>query len=141
MPPHAITPDSIQGDIKFEDITFYYEENEQILKDFNLSVKRGETIALVGSTGGGKSTIVNLLCRFYEPQKGRITIGDMDYTSISQQALQSKIGMVPQTPHLFSGTILENLQYGNLSATEEEIIEAAKQTGAHDFIMNFPQSL
>ena len=138
--PHAITPDSIQGDIKFEDITFYYEENEQILKDFNLSVKRGETIALVGSTGGGKSTIVNLLCRFYEPQKGRITIGDMDYTSISQQALQSKIGMVPQTPHLFSGTILENLQYGNLSATEEEIIEAAKQTGAHDFIMNFPKA-
>ena len=137
--PDAINPDTIQGDIHFENVSFSYEDEEQILENFNLFVKRGETIALVGSTGGGKSTIVNLLCRFYEPKEGKITIGNLDYTGISQHALQSKIGMVPQTPHLFSGTILENLKYGNLSAGEETIIQAAKQTGAHDFIMNFPK--
>jgi ATP-binding cassette subfamily B protein len=137
--PDAVKPDSIQGDIQFENVSFSYEDDEQVLDNFNLLVKRGETIALVGSTGGGKSTIVNLLCRFYEPKEGSIKIGDLDYTGISQHALQSKIGMVPQTPHLFSGTILENLKYGNLAAEEEEIIQAAKQTGAHDFIMNFPK--
>ncbi len=132
-------PETIQGDVIFENVSFSYENEDNILDEFNLHVKRGETIALVGSTGGGKSTIVNLLCRFYEPQEGRIIIGGKEYTAISQKALQSKIGMVPQTPHLFSGTILENLQYGNLIATEDEIIQAAKQTGAHDFIQNFPK--
>lgn len=132
-------PETIQGDVIFENVSFSYENEGKILDDFTLHVKRGETIALVGSTGGGKSTIVNLLCRFYEPQTGHIIIGGKEYTSISQNALQSKIGMVPQTPHLFSGNILENLQYGNLKATEEEIIQAAKQTGAHDFIINFPE--
>ena len=110
-----------------------------MLQDFNLHVQRGETIALVGSTGGGKSTIVNLLCRFYEPQNGKIKIGEKEYTAFSQHALQSKIGMVPQTPHLFSGSIMENLQYGNLSATPEQIMQAAQQTGAHEFIIAFPK--
>ena len=136
--PKAIDPGSIRGDIIFDHVTFHYEEDgKPVLDDFSLHVKRGETIALVGPTGGGKSTIVNLLCRFYEPQSGRIFIGGRDYTSLSLQAIQSRIGVVLQTPHLFSGTIAENLRYGRLAATDEEIITATKTVGAYDFIMHF----
>ena len=136
--PRAIDPGSIKGDIIFDHVTFRYEEDDKpVLNDFSLHVKRGETIALVGPTGGGKSTIVNLLCRFYEPQSGRIFIGGRDYTSLSLQALQSRIGVVLQTPHLFSGTITENLRYGRLDATDDEIVEATKTIGAYDFIMHF----
>jgi ATP-binding cassette subfamily B protein len=98
-------------------------------------VKQGETIALVGPTGGGKSTIVNLLCRFYEPKRGVIRIGGQDYTRLTLHAIQSRIGVVLQTPHLFSGTIRENIRYGRLDATDEEIEQAARMTGAHEFIM------
>ncbi len=136
--PGAIDPGSIHGDIVFDHVTFYYEdENSPVLSDFNLHVKRGENIALVGSTGGGKTTTVNLLCRFYEPQKGNIFIGGWNYRELSLHALQSRIGIVPQTPHLFSGTIRENIQYGCLKATDEKIENAAKIVGAHDFIMRF----
>jgi ATP-binding cassette subfamily B protein len=136
--PHAIDPGTIKGDIIFDHVTFHYEEDEKpVLSDFSLHVKRGETIALVGPTGGGKSTIVNLLCRFYEPQSGRIYIGGRDYTSLSLQAIQSRIGVVLQTPHLFSGTITENLRYGRLDANDEEIVEATRVIGAYDFIMRF----
>ena len=100
-------------------------------------VKRGETLALVGPTGGGKSTIVNLLCRFYEPSSGKIYIGGRDYTKLSLQAIQSRIGVVLQTPHLFSGSIRENLRYGRLGATDKEIEESTKVVGAYDFIMHF----
>jgi len=96
--------------------------------------RRGETIALVGPTGGGKSTIVNLVSRFYEPTKGRITIGGQDYTDFSLHAIHSRIGMVLQTPHLFSGTVRENLRYGRLDASAEEIQNAAEIAGAHEFI-------
>ncbi|MDX1416024.1 MAG: ABC transporter ATP-binding protein [Candidatus Promineifilaceae bacterium] len=133
--PGAQQPESIRGVIRFEDVGFFYEEGKPVLQDFNLEVKQGETIALVGPTGGGKSTIVNLLCRFYEPQHGRIMINDVDYTDMTQFAVQSRVGMVLQTPHLFSGTIRENLRYGNLEADDETIIEAAKVAGAHDFIV------
>lgn len=133
----AFDPGTIKGDIEFDHVTFYYEENVPVLTDFNLKVKRGETIALVGPTGGGKSTIVNLLCRFYEPKAGVIRIGGVDYTRFSLHAIQSRIGVVLQTPHLFSGTIRENLRYGRLDATDAEIEEAAKLAGAHDFIMRF----
>ncbi|GAP07055.1 MAG TPA: ABC transporter ATP-binding protein [Anaerolinea thermolimosa] len=133
----AFDPGTIKGDIEFDHVTFYYEENVPVLTDFNLKVKRGETIALVGPTGGGKSTIVNLLCRFYEPKEGVIRIGGVDYTRYSLHAIQSRIGVVLQTPHLFSGTIRENLRYGRLDATDAEIEEAAKLAGAHDFIMRF----
>ena len=108
---------------------------QPVLADFSLKVKRGETIALVGPTGGGKSTIVNLLCRFYEPVKGQITIGGRDYTKLSLQAIQSRIGVVLQTPHLFSGSIRENIRYGQLDATDDDIEVAAKLAGAHDFII------
>jgi len=134
--PGAVDPGTIRGDIEFGHVDFYYEdEDSPVLEDFNLYVKQGETIALVGSTGGGKSTIVNLLCRFYEPKRGTIRIGGRDYTRLSLHAIQSRTGVVLQTPHLFSGTIRENIRYGCLDATDEEVEEAARLAGAHDFIM------
>ena len=133
--PGAIDPGSIRGDVEFDHVDFYYEEDKPVLQDFTLKVRRGETIALVGPTGGGKSTIVNLVCRFYEPQAGTIRIGGRDYTELSLHAIQSRIGVVLQTPHLFSGTIRENIRYGRLDATDEEIEEAARLAGAHDFIV------
>jgi len=132
--PNAFDPGSIQGDISFENVDFFYEQGSPVLKNFSIDVQRGETIALVGPTGGGKSTIVNLVSRFYEPRKGRITIGGQDYTDFSLHAIHSRIGMVLQTPHLFSGTIRENLRYGRLDAGNEEIQNAAEIAGAHDFI-------
>jgi ATP-binding cassette subfamily B protein len=133
--PHAFDPGTIKGDIKFEDVDFYYDADKPVLTDFNLTVKQGETIALVGPTGGGKSSIVNLVCRFYEPKAGFIRIGGIDYTSFTLHAIQSRIGMVLQTPHLFSGTIRDNIRYGRLDATDEEVEEAARLAHAHEFIM------
>ena len=135
--PGAFDPGTIQGDIIFENVNFAYEEDDLVLHDFNLHVKRGETIALVGPTGGGKSTIVNLLCRFFEPTSGSICIGGQEYRQLSLKAIQSRIGIVLQTPHLFSGSIRENIRYGNLSASDTDIENAAKLAGAHDFIVNF----
>ena len=131
--PGAVDPGTIQGDISFEDVLFSYDD-EPILENFNLDITRGETIALVGPTGGGKSTIVNLLCRFFEPKSGRVCIGGRDYKELSQHAIQSKIGMVLQTPHLFSGSIRDNIRYGKLDATEQEIEDAAILAGADEFI-------
>ncbi len=117
---------------------FFLLRRRFVLHDFSLHVKRGETIALVGETGGGKSTIVNLLCRFYEPTAGKIYIGGRDYKTLSLEAIQSRIGVVLQTPHLFSGSIRENIRYGRLNASDLEVEEAAKIVGAHDFILRFP---
>jgi ATP-binding cassette subfamily B protein len=133
--PEAYDPGSMRGDIEFEKISFWYEDDSPVIKDLSFKVKQGETIALVGSTGGGKTTIVNLICRFFEPKRGRILIGGRDYTDFSLSAIQSRIGVVLQTPHLFSGTIKENIAYGRLDATDEDIEAAAKLTGAHDFII------
>jgi ATP-binding cassette subfamily B protein len=130
----AVDPGTIYADICFDNVQFSYEADKPVLTDFNLEVKKGETIALVGPTGGGKSTIVNLLCRFYEPTSGAIYFDGRDYTELSLHAIQSRIGMVLQTPHLFSGTVRANIRYGRLDATDEEIEEAAKISGAHDFI-------
>ncbi|MBN1976240.1 MAG: ABC transporter ATP-binding protein, partial [Anaerolineae bacterium] len=131
----AVDPGTIRGDIVFDGVDFWYEEDNPVLKGFSLRVKRGETIALVGPTGGGKSTIVNLACRFYEPKAGTIRIGERDYTELSLHAIQSRVGVVLQTPHLFSGTIRENIRYGRLDATDDEIEAAAELAGAHDFIV------
>jgi ATP-binding cassette subfamily B protein len=133
--PGAIDPGTIQGDIQFEHVFFAYEDDEPVLDDFNLHIKRGETIALVGPTGGGKTTIVNLLCRFFEPTGGTICIGERDYKTLSLHAIQSRIGMVLQTPHLFSGSILENIRYGRLEASDEEVETSARLAGAHEFIV------
>lgn len=125
----------IKGDITFKNVSFSYKDGEKILQNFNLSVKPGESIALVGETGSGKSTIVNLLCRFYEPVEGEILIDGVNYKKRSQAWLQSNLGYVLQTPHLFSGTVGNNIRYGKLSATDDEIIKAAKLVNAHEFIM------
>lgn len=137
----AIDPGTLRGDIVFENVSFAYptadddDENPAVLRGFHLDIKQGETIAIVGPTGSGKSTIVNLVCRFYEPTDGRILVGGQDYTDFTQHAIQSRIGIVLQTPHLFSGTIRDNIRYGRLDATDVEVEEAAKIVGAHDFIL------
>lgn len=133
--PGALELPSIRGDIEFEHVDFYYEPDKPVLTDFNLRVRQGETIALVGPTGGGKTTIVNLLCRFYEPKRGVIRIAGYDYTQLSLRTIHSHLGIVLQTPHLFSGTVRENIRYGRLDATDEEVEEAAKRARAHDFII------
>jgi len=125
---------AIKGNISFKDVSFSYKDGEHVLDNFNLEVKAGETIALVGETGSGKSTIVNLACRFYQPTKGQILIDGTDYTKMPIAWLQSNLGYVLQTPHLFSGTIKDNIRYGKLDATDDEIINAAKLVNAHEFI-------
>jgi ATP-binding cassette subfamily B protein len=132
--PEAIDPGTIRGDIVFDNVSFHYEDEKTVLENFSLRIPQGETVALVGPTGAGKSTLVNLICRFYEPTSGQILINGTDYTTLTQHAIQSRIGMVLQTPHLFSGTVLDNVRYGRLDATDAEVEEAAKLAGAHDFI-------
>jgi ATP-binding cassette subfamily B protein len=127
----------LHGDISFNNVTFKYHKGEKVLSNFNLDIKQGESIALVGHTGAGKSTIVNLICRFYEPTEGKILIDGKDYKDRSLGWLHANLGYVLQSPHLFSGTILENIQYGNENATFDEIVEAAKLVEAHDFITSF----
>lgn len=122
-------------EIQFSDVSFAYNEKEKVLKRFNLTVKRGQTIALVGPSGGGKSTIVSLVSRFYEPVEGEIRYNGIDYRQRSLEWLQGQLGIVLQTPHLFNGSVFENIRYGRLNATKEEIREAATLVNAHDFIM------
>lgn len=127
----------INGDIEFKDIWFRYPDgNEYILENFNLKINAGTTVAIVGETGAGKSTLVNLACRFFEPTKGSILIDGVDYRERSQLWLHSNLGYVLQNPHLFSGTVRENIRYGRLDATDSEIEEAAKIVSAHDIIMS-----
>ena len=125
----------MKGDISFEHVDFNYLPEEPVLVDFNLEVQAGQTIALVGETGSGKSTIVNLLCRFYEPVNGIVKIDGVDYKQRSLGWLHSNLGYVLQAPHLFSGTVKENIQYGRMDASMEEIMDAAKLVNAHEFIM------
>jgi len=135
--PEAFPAETMRGEIEFDHVHFYYEDRKPILIDFTMKVKPGETIALVGPTGGGKTTIVNLLCRFYEPKEGTIRINRRDYGDYTLQSIHSRIGIVLQTPHLFSGSIRENIRYGRLNSTNEEIETSAKIAGAHDFILTF----
>lgn len=130
--------EEIEGNVEFKNVTFSYTQKEVVLKNFNLTVKKGTSVALVGTTGAGKSTIVNLLCRFYEPTNGEILIDNKNYKERSISWLHEKIGYVLQTPHLFNGTIKENVAYGKKDASLEEIIDACKKAQAHEFIENLP---
>jgi ATP-binding cassette subfamily B protein len=135
--PEAFPAETLRGRIEFEHVDFYYEDRKPVLSDFSLNINPGEIIALVGPTGGGKTTIVNLLCRFYEPKNGAICINEHDYSDYTLHSIQSRIGIVLQTPHLFSGTIRENIRYGRLGASDEDVEEAARIAGAHEFITAF----
>lgn len=139
--PGAVPLNEMIEHIEFKDVSFYYDDAPEqiVLENFSLDVKKGEMVALVGPTGGGKTTIVNLLGRFYEPKKGDIEINGLDYRHFQTQSVQSKIGIVLQTPHLFSGTIRDNIRYGNLNATDEQIEAAARTVGADAFIREFPK--
>ena len=132
--------EDIRGDIEFRNVSFAYNGGEKVLKDFSLVVKQGETIALVGETGAGKSTIVNLVCRFYEPTEGSILIDGTDYRKRSQLWLQDRLGYVLQTPHLFSGSIRDNIRYGKKDASDEEVRAAAKTVHADEFIEQLENS-
>jgi ATP-binding cassette subfamily B protein len=132
--------EKIQGDITFEDVTFCYPDGkENVLEHFSLHIPKGTTVAIVGETGAGKSTVVNLAGRFFEPTSGRILIDGKDYRERSQLWLHSQIGYVLQNPHLFSGTIRENIRYGNLEATDAQVEEAAKHVFAHEVVEKMEQ--
>lgn len=125
----------LNGEVEFEHVSFAYKNGEKVLTDFNLHVKQGETIALVGETGAGKSTIVNLVCRFYEPTEGRVLIDGRDYKERSQLWLENSLGYVLQTPHLFSGTIADNIRYGRKDASDDDVHRAAQLVHAEEFIL------
>ncbi len=129
----------LTGHIQFDQVSFAYKEGETVLENLNLTFEPGQSIALVGETGSGKSTIVNLICRFYEPTKGQILIDGKPMRDRTQAWLHHHIGYVLQTPHLFSGSIKENIRYGNLEASDEAIIKAAKYVNAHEFISKLPE--
>lgn len=125
----------LKGDIEFRNVSFSYKDGEKVLNDFNLKVKAGETIAFVGETGSGKTTIVNLACRFYEPTGGGIFVDGTDYREMPLMWLHRNLGYVLQEPHLFSGTVGENIAYARACASQDEIVAAARLVNAHDFIM------
>ena len=123
--------------VQLVDVCFAYENGQPILDNINLDASYGHTIAIVGPTGGGKSTLVNVLARFYEPTQGSVLINGLDYRQYSQHWLQSRLGVVLQDNHIFSGTIMSNIRYGQLKATDAQVIEASQLAGAHEFVMSF----
>jgi ATP-binding cassette subfamily B protein len=133
--PDAVVLDDIRGDVTFDNVDFDYVEGVPVLREINLDIKAGETVALVGSTGAGKTTLTSLILRFYEVTSGRILIDGEDLKNINRSSLTRRTGVVLQDPFLFSGTVKDNILYGRLDATDDEVIEAAKAVGAHDFIM------
>jgi ATP-binding cassette subfamily B protein len=122
------------AELRFEEVDFWYREGVPVLHGFSLTAQRGQTIALVGSTGGGKSTIVSLASRFYEPRRGRIVIDGVDYRDLPLDDLIARIGIVPQVAHLFAGTVRDNIRYGRLAASDAEVEDAARRVKAHGFI-------
>jgi len=137
--PDAVKIPNVKGDVRFENVTFrYFSGGEPVLNNVSFEAKSGETIALLGATGSGKTTIINLLPRFYDPSEGRITIDGYELRDVTIDSLRSQIGIVLQETTLFSGTIRENIAFGKPDATQEEVENAAKAAAAHDFIMSFP---
>jgi ATP-binding cassette subfamily B protein len=140
--PEAIPLPSVQGRIRFDNVTFRYFDSQTaspVLKNVSFEVQPGQTVALLGATGSGKTTIINLLPRFYDPTEGRITIDGYDLRQVTLDSLRSQIGIVLQETTLFAGTIRENIAFGKPEASLEEIVAAAKAAAAHDFILSFPQ--
>ncbi|MCB0114655.1 MAG: ABC transporter ATP-binding protein, partial [Caldilineaceae bacterium] len=133
-------PNTARGRVRFENVNFHYNGNsaETVLHDLDLTVEPGTTVAILGATGAGKSTLINLIPRFYDPVRGRITIDGVDVRTLKQDSLLHHVGIVPQETILFSGTVAENIRYGRPEATDEEVIAAARAAQAHDFIEHLP---
>ncbi len=131
----------IEGNIEFQDVSFFYTKETYVLKNFNLKIKAGESVALVGATGEGKSTIASLVARFYEPNEGQILIDGIDYKTLPINTLRRQLGVVLQTPHIFSGTIKENILFGKLDASDAEIAHALKMLGADEFLTRLEEAV
>ena len=136
--PQAETLPQVRGEVEFRDVTFGYSPDLPVLNDFNLHIDAGQTLAIVGPTGAGKSTIASLVERFYDVRKGSVLIDGYDVRSVTQHSLRSQVGIVLQEPFLFTGTIRDNIRYGRLEATDDEVMEAARAVGVHDLIMRLP---
>ena len=137
--PDAIELPPVKGEVRFKHVSFGYEPDKDVLHDIDLTIKLGETVAIVGQTGSGKSSLVSLAARFYEVEKGEVTVDGYNVRSVTQQSLRQQIGIVPQNPLLFSGSIEENIRYGKIDASRDEVIEVAKLVGAHHFISRLEQ--
>src|SRR6185312_4274178 len=137
--PDAEDLREVRGAVAFEDVTFDYPTRQGTLKDISFSVEPGQVVAIVGPTGAGKSTLTNLILRFYEPQKGRILVDGRDIRTVTQDSLREHIGLVLQEPLLLGGTVEDNIRYGRIDASDDEVVEAAKAANAHEFIMRLPQ--
>ncbi len=136
---NAQTLQVIKGNIDFKDVTFSYNKGEKVLKDINLSIPAGKMIALVGPSGGGKSTLCNLIPRFYDIEMGKILVDNHDIRDLTIKSLRGNIGIVQQEVFLFAGTIRDNISYGRVNATDQEIVEAAQKANIHDFVMSLPE--
>ncbi len=136
--PDAVEIPEIDGHVHYDDISFAYEDDEYVLYDIDLKVEAGQRIAYVGHTGAGKTTMINLLCRFYDPQEGRILVDGYDLRDIKRKSLREQLGIVLQDTFLFRGTVRENITYGKMDASDEEIREAARAVNAHQFISQLP---
>jgi ABC-type multidrug transport system fused ATPase/permease subunit len=137
--PDAVDLPTMRGEVRFEDVSFGYDGETMVLKDINLAVQPGEMVAFVGATGAGKTSMINLIGRFYDVSRGRITVDGHDLRYIQMHSLRRQLGIVLQDPFLFSGSIKENIRYGRLTATDEEIVAAAQAAQSHDFITALPQ--
>ena len=136
--PNAVKVDKLNGNIKFDHVSFDYETTKDVLKDISFEIESGKTVALVGPSGGGKTTICHLIPNFYKPTKGVISIDSIDTNKMTFESLRKNIGIVQQDVFLFNGTLLENVMYGKSDATMEEVIEACKSANIHDYIMSLP---
>jgi subfamily B ATP-binding cassette protein MsbA len=136
--PHAVTLPLVRGTIAVEHISFFYDPRQPVLRDVSFEATPGEMVAIVGPTGAGKTTVMNLLHRFYDPTEGQITVDGMDLRQITLDSWYRQIALVPQETILFGGTILDNIRYGNHNATEAAVKEASRAAHAHDFILSFP---
>ena len=137
--PGAVDIYDVNGEISFKDVSFAYDDNKEVLKDITFDIDAGKTVAFVGPSGGGKTTLCHLIPRFYEIEEGSISIDNIDIRKFTRRSLRKNIGIVQQDVFLFTGTILENIQYGKFEATKEEVYQAAKNANIHDFIMSLPE--
>ena len=137
--PDAVELPPIKGFITYEDVTFGYDPFKPVLRGVSLTIRPGERVAIVGPTGAGKTTLINLLYRFYDPQRGRITIDGYDLRDVTLRSLRGQMALIPQEPILFTGTVMENIRFGRPEASDEEVVEAARMVGAHSFIESLPK--